>query len=64
MRQVQIVAGSLVVIGGLWSGPGRWLAVAVGAGLVFAGASGYCGLARVLGFLPWNRAPKPPGGPA
>jgi len=61
MRQVQIVAGSLVVIGGLWPGPGRWLAVAVGAGLVFAGVSGYCGMARALAFLPWNRANKRSG---
>ncbi|MGN6517393.1 MAG: YgaP-like transmembrane domain, partial [Rhizomicrobium sp.] len=27
----------------------------VGAGLVFAGISGWCGMARVLSIMPWNR---------
>jgi rhodanese-related sulfurtransferase len=60
MRQVQIAAGSMVVAGvllGLLVSP--WfhaLAGFVGAGLVFAGASGTCGLARVLRLMPWNRA--------
>jgi hypothetical protein len=27
----------------------------VGAGLVFAGASGTCALAEVLAMMPWNR---------
>ena len=27
----------------------------VGSGLTFAGASGFCGLARLLGRAPWNR---------
>lgn len=30
----------------------------IGAGLVFAGASGFCGLARVLALMPWNRAAR------
>jgi rhodanese-related sulfurtransferase len=60
MRQVQIAAGSMVVAGvllGLLVSP--WfhaLPGFVGAGLVFAGASGTCGLARVLRLMPWNRA--------
>ena len=29
----------------------------VGAGLMFAGATGFCGMARVLARAPWNRAP-------
>ena len=58
-RQVQIAAGSLVVVGvvlGVLASP--WfllLAGAVGAGLVFSGASGTCAMAAVLGRLPFNR---------
>jgi len=64
MRQVQIAAGSLVLLGavlGFLVTPLFYLLSAlVGAGLVFAGASGFCGLARVLSLLPWNRhAPNP-----
>jgi len=59
MRQVQIVAGSLVVIGvvlGFLVAPGFYvLSGFVGAGLLFAGVSGFCGMARLLGLMPWNR---------
>jgi len=59
MRQVQIVAGSLILIGvllGLLVSPiGFGLAGFVGAGLVFAGLSGWCGMARLLALMPWNR---------
>ncbi|WP_382155976.1 rhodanese family protein [Hydrogenophaga sp. ANAO-22] len=58
-RQVQIVAGSLIVLGAvLGATVSPWfhaLSGFVGAGLVFAGASGFCGLARVLMRMPWNR---------
>ena len=27
----------------------------VGAGLTFAGATGYCGMAKLLALMPWNR---------
>jgi len=30
----------------------------VGLGLVFAGLSGWCGMARLLAVLPWNRVPS------
>ncbi|MCG2839452.1 rhodanese family protein [Sandaracinobacter sp. RS1-74] len=60
MRQVQIVAGSLVLAGialGLLVSPGFFgLSAFVGAGLAFAGLSGWCGLARLLKRMPWNRA--------
>jgi rhodanese-related sulfurtransferase len=61
MRQVQIVAGSLVVAGvvlGLWVSP-AFLALSafVGAGLTFAGVSGWCGMAKLLAVMPWNRRP-------
>lgn len=58
-RQVQISAGALVLIGVILSqtlAPGWiWLSGFVGAGLIFAGISGFCGLARLLALLPWNR---------
>ena len=58
-RQVQIAAGSLVVLGvslGALLHPGFYaLSGFVGAGLVFAGTSGTCGMARILAFAPWNR---------
>ena len=58
-RQVQIVAGSVVVLGAvLGATVAPWfhaLSALVGAGLVFAGLSGFCGLARVLMRMPWNR---------
>lgn len=60
MRQVQIVAGSMVLLGVLLGATvSPWLyglAGFVGAGLVFAGVSGTCGLALVLRRMPWNRA--------
>lgn len=59
MRQVQIVAGSLIVAGaalGVYVHPGfHALSAFVGAGLVFAGASGWCGMANLLSLLPYNR---------
>lgn len=59
MRQVQIVAGSLVLSGvllGFLVHP-IFLALAafVGAGLAFAGATGWCGMAMLLKIMPWNR---------
>jgi rhodanese-related sulfurtransferase len=60
MRQVQIVAGGLVVLGavlGAAVAPGFYLLSGfVGAGLVFAGATGFCGMARILEIMPWNRS--------
>jgi rhodanese-related sulfurtransferase len=59
MRQVQIAAGSLVLLGVLLSqtvAPAWiWLSGVVGAGLTFAGISGFCGMARLLAVMPWNR---------
>lgn len=59
MRQVQIAAGSLVFLGtalGALAHPGFYaIAAFVGAGLVFAGVSGSCMMARLLAFAPWNR---------
>jgi rhodanese-related sulfurtransferase len=59
MRQVQITAGSMVVIGvalGALVSPWLYLVAAfVGAGLVFAGVTGTCALANILRLMPWNR---------
>lgn len=59
MRQVQIAAGSLVLLGvvlGVWVAPAFLvLSAFVGAGLAFAGISGWCGMARLLAVMPWNR---------
>lgn len=60
MRQVQITAGSMIVLGvvlGALASPWFFaLSGFVGAGLVFAGVTGNCALARVLRQMPWNRA--------
>ncbi|MCB1994218.1 MAG: DUF2892 domain-containing protein, partial [Geminicoccaceae bacterium] len=64
MRQVQIVAGGLALLGfilGVLVSP-WWHALSgfVGAGLLVAGVTGRCGMANLLQVMPWNR----PGGPA
>jgi rhodanese-related sulfurtransferase len=59
-RQVQIAAGTLVVTGlALGAAVSPWfilLSAFVGCGLVFAGVSGWCGMAKLLAAMPWNRA--------
>ncbi|RYE01488.1 MAG: DUF2892 domain-containing protein [Sphingomonadales bacterium] len=59
MRQVQIAAGVLILAGvllGLLVSPGFFgLTAFVGAGLAFAGITGWCGMARLLRIMPWNR---------
>jgi rhodanese-related sulfurtransferase len=58
-RQVQIAAGSLVLLGvilGHVVSPVFYAVSAfVGAGLTFAGISGWCGMAKLLALMPWNR---------
>ncbi len=60
-RQVQIAAGALIVLGLLlaWLVSPLFIALSafVGAGLIFAGVSGWCGMAKLLGVMPWNRKP-------
>lgn len=59
MRQVQITAGSLVllgaVLGALVDPRFHALSAFVGAGLVFAGIMGLCPMANLLALMPWNR---------
>lgn len=58
-RQVRIAAGSLVLIGiilGWFVHRGFFgLSAFVGAGLVFAGVTDFCGMGLLLAKLPWNR---------
>ena len=60
MRQVQITAGLLVLLGvalGFVAHPAFFgLAAFVGAGLAFAGITGFCGMANLLALMPWNRS--------
>ena len=62
MRQVQMAAGGLILLGGLLGvtvHPAFWgLSAFVGAGLFVAGATGFCGMARLLVLAPWNRGLK------
>lgn len=59
-RQVRIGAGAIMLVGialGLLVHPvGRILSAGVGAGLVYSGVTGNCGMARVLAGMPWNQA--------
>lgn len=58
-RQVQIGAGSLALLGfilGVTVSPHfHLLSGFVGAGLLFAGITGFCGMAKVLVNMPWNK---------
>jgi len=62
MRQVQIIVGFLVVVGvilGLTINPFFSLISAFfGSGLLFAGITGNCGLAKMLMLFPYNKANK------
>lgn len=64
-RQVRIAAGTLVLTGillGVFVHP-YWLGLSafVGAGLIFAGVTDYCGMALLLAKMPWNRVKESPG---
>ncbi|MGB0454748.1 MAG: YgaP-like transmembrane domain [Bacteriovoracaceae bacterium] len=59
-RQTHLTAGSLALVGTLLGAfvnpyfliiPGY-----VGAGLSFAGATGFCGMATILSLMPWNKS--------
>jgi len=58
-RQVRIAAGSLVLLGVIlaWTVHPAFIAISafVGAGLVFAGITDYCGMGTILSKMPWNR---------
>jgi len=58
-RQVRIVAGAIVLSGVLLSRLVNfnfiWLSGFVGAGLVFAGITDFCGMGLLLAKMPWNK---------
>ena len=58
-RQVRFVAGALVLTGMLlahWVNFNFiWLSGLVGAGLVFAGITDFCGMGLLLAKMPWNK---------
>ena len=60
-RQVRIAAGSLVLLGVLLSYFAHpyfiGLSAFVGAGLVFAGITDWCGMGLLLAKAPWNQQP-------
>lgn len=62
MRQVQLIASMIIFIGlalGAWLSPYFLLITAfAGAGLLLSGLTGFCGMAEVLKFLPWNKPKK------
>ena len=62
-RQVRIIAGSLVFIGvvlGWFVHRGFFgLSAFVGAGLVFAGITDFCGMGLLLARMPWNKRKTP-----
>lgn len=59
MQQTQLVIGLFSAVGAalaIWKNP--WFALiplGMGAGLIFAGLSGTCGLALLLARMPWNQ---------
>jgi rhodanese-related sulfurtransferase len=58
-RQVRFIAGLMIVAASLLayfvSPHFVWLAAFVGAGLAYAGATDWCGMAMLLSKMPWNR---------
>ena len=65
-RQLQLAIGALVVIGVLlsaWVNPHWiWLSGFVGAGLMMAGATGFCPMRMLIARMPWNQDRKCCGG--
>ncbi|MFC4892494.1 rhodanese-like domain-containing protein [Pseudofrancisella aestuarii] len=62
MRQVQIIVGSIIILGVILSYTVHHhfiiLSAFFGAGLLFAGVTGTCALAKVLMYLPYNKNSK------
>ncbi len=58
-RQTQLIVGFLVVLGiilGTWVHNGFYIiSIFVGTGLMFAGITGWCGMAKLLAKIPWNQ---------
>lgn len=58
-RQVQLAIGTFVLLGsllGFFVNPAYFLLSGFfGVGLIIAGLSGFCGMARIMALMPWNR---------
>ena len=58
-RQVRIAAGAIVLTGGVLARFVNfnciWLSGFVGAGLIFAGITDFCGMGLLLARMPWNK---------
>lgn len=57
-RQIQVAAGSVVLLSLLLSCLSPifiWVTAFVGAGLIYAGLTGVCGMAKLLAKMPWNK---------
>lgn len=59
MRQVQIVVGSMILLGLFLSyfvsSSFILLPLAAGVGMLVAGTTGFCGMAKLLMLMPWNK---------
>lgn len=62
MRQVQIIVGCMILLGiGLSYAVSTYfilIAIFAGCGMLVAGFTGFCGMAEILKFLPWNKSRK------
>lgn len=61
-QQVQITIGSLLILKVIFGFAVSELffvfAALIGAGLITAGLTRWCGMARLISLMPWNRQPK------
>lgn len=58
IRQVMIGAGGMLLAGlvlSMWDPRFLWLTAFVSVGLLVAGLTGFCPMARLLEIMPWNR---------
>ena len=67
-RQVRIVAGSLVIVGAVlaWTVHIGFIGLSafIGAGLLFAGVTDFCGMGIMLSKMPWNQRRSSPAATA
>lgn len=66
-RQMQCIIGSFTLAGSVLAVAVDprfvWLPMFMGAGLIFAGASGLCPMMNLVARMPWNRASQGNNGP-
>lgn len=63
-RQVRLVAGGIVassILASVFAPKARFVAGAIGSGLVAAAVTDTCAMGRMLSVLPYNRGPQAPG---